>query len=41
MQTINPHAIRRRARGATIIIGAMIGALVATFFRAQVLRSDT
>jgi penicillin-binding protein 2 len=33
--------MRRRARGATIIIGAVIGALVATFFRAQILRSDT
>jgi penicillin-binding protein 2 len=33
--------MRRRARGATIIIAAVIGALVATFFRAQILRSDT
>ncbi len=41
MHTTHPHAMRRRARGATIIIAAVIGALVATFFRAQILRSDT
>lgn len=40
MNSNHPHARRSKARGGLIVIGLVMGTLLATFFRAQVLRSD-
>ena len=36
----HPHARRRRARGASLIVAALMGTLCLAFFRAQVLQSS-
>ncbi len=41
MNPNHPHVRRKKARGGLIILGLVMGTLLATFFRAQVLRSDT
>lgn len=41
MKYHHPHARRRRARGALVVIALFMGILVFSFFRVQVLRSDT
>ncbi len=41
MNPYHPLARRKRARGAVMIITVILGTLGATFFRAQILRSDT
>ncbi len=41
MKTHHPLARRKRAQGAYVILALFVGALMAAFFRVQVLRSDT
>lgn len=41
MKTHHPHARRRRARGAYVVVALFMGVLLAAFFRVQVLRSNT
>ena len=41
MNVFHPHMRRMRARGAYIVLALVVGALIAGFFRVQVLRSST
>lgn len=41
MKNFHPHARRRRAQRALVLLGLLLGGLLVVFFRVQVLRSST